>query len=57
MSRIKNYLERTTPLLSEQLKKFWRSEYLYANVENTKGYSLGRIAIEVSKGLSLQKSY
>ena len=46
-TRFKDYLEKTTPLLFDQAKKFWRSEYLYAEVLNAKKYGLGRIGIEV----------
>jgi len=48
MSRFKEYLEKTAPVVAEQFQKFWRSEYLYLNVLNQKGTDLGRLGIEVN---------
>jgi len=47
MSRFKDYLEKTAPLIAEQCQKLWRSEYLYLNVLNQKETDLGRLGIEV----------
>ena len=48
MSRFREYIERSAPLFFDQAKKFWRSEYLYAEVLNAKRYGLGRLGIEVN---------
>ena len=54
MSRFKDYLEKTAPLVFEQCQKFWRSEYLYLNVLNHKGSDLGRLGIEVRLFISMK---
>jgi len=56
MSRFKDYLEKTAPVIAEQCQKFWRSEYLYLNVLNQKGTDLGRLGIELNSRIASSTS-